>query len=111
MSDGRISNCYCLQRFANRAAITPNCDETGAGPRRDGDRDVRLTSDPRRPKSAFRSTRFDAAEPGLNAILRAHDVLRAREMTKPLSGSSRLVRQAAKIRGCAEQRTAVRERL
>ena len=31
VSDGRIAICYCLLRFANRAAMKPNRDESGAG--------------------------------------------------------------------------------
>ena len=51
-------------------------------PRRDGRRGVRLTSDARRPKSAFRSMRFHGAEPGHNSILATWDGLRPRETTK-----------------------------
>jgi hypothetical protein len=40
---------------------------------RDGGRGVRLTSDPRRPESAFRSTRFHGTEPVLITILEAKD--------------------------------------
>ena len=52
---------------------------------RDGGRGVRLTSDPRRPESAFRSTRFHGAEPGHNSILAAQDALRPSETTKQSS--------------------------